>query len=221
MKRAALIAGISILAVCGRPDQRSGLDWRPRLMVARLPAGSALQPAVSTTRPAAGAKARAARSQDRQDAGRSAGAPPHHRLDRQTARDAVRRRQCRSPAPQFPQAPPSHPTPMGVFTHHPEKPPSRLQSLQRADALHAAHHMVGLRAARRAPARLSGVARLRPSDRRLCAIAVEGDQDGRAGHRHAPRGRAASRSSTPACSCRSRRWSRRRHCPSLSLLFLR
>ena len=73
----------------------------------------------------------------------------------------------------------------------PEEPAPRLQSLRRADALHAAHHLVGFRAARRPPARLSGLARLRPADHELRAIALEGDQDGRARHRHAPRGCAA------------------------------
>ena len=74
---------------------------------------------------------------------------------------------------------------------HPEEPAPRLQSLRRADALHAAHHLVGLGAARRAPARLSGVAWLRPPDHELRATALEGDQDGRARHRHPARGCAA------------------------------
>ena len=47
---------------------------------------------------------------------------------------------------------------------HPEEPLSSLQYLQRrADAVHAAHHLVGRGAARGRGARLSGLARLHPS----------------------------------------------------------
>ena len=101
---------------------------------------------------------------------------------------------------------PGHPTPMGVFTVIQKRPPSRLQSLQRVDALHAAHHLVGLGAARRAPARLSGVARLRPPDRQTSrSCSGRRPRWARASSSRAPTSRR-SRSSTPACSCRSRRW---------------
>ena len=105
------------------------------------------------------------REQDRQDAADPVRAAARHRLDRQAARDAVRRRPpFASTAISSGTAEPSDAD--GRVQRDPEEPAPRLQSLRRPDALHAAHHLVGFRAARRTPARLSGIAWLRPADRR-------------------------------------------------------
>ena len=194
MKRAALIAGVSVVTLlCAGPTQVSAA-WNSRILVGHVPDGldpiapRAERPLKPRSRPAE--RSPSGREQADKTPPIPSGRAAHHRLDRQAARDAVRRRRAvRKHGDFLGHAGPSDAD--GRVHGHPEEPPSRLQSLQRVDALHAAHHLVGLRAARRAPARLSGVARLRPPDHELRATALEDDQDGRARHRHAPRGCAA------------------------------
>ena len=100
--------------------------------------------------------------------------------------------------------------PDGRVQRHPEEQDAPLQHLQRrADALHAAHHLVGHRAARRRVAGLSGVARLHPHADGVCREDVELDQDGRARRHHAWRDHAGQLS-------RIRCWWRRRSCRSPS-----
>ena len=100
--------------------------------------------------------------------------------------------------------------PDGRVQRHPEAQDAPLQHLQRrADALHAAHHLVGRCDACRRIARLSGVARLHPHADGLCREDVELDQDGRARHHHARRDHAGHVS-------RIRCWWRRRSCRSPS-----
>ena len=206
MKRAALIAGVSVAALICAPDADDGLG-RVRTPTSWWSASRAAsdrhRAAAKTDRIEARARqagrrqaARPDEREGRQDAADPAGTAAHHRLDRQAARDAVRRRRAGREHGDFL----GHRQPSdadGRVQRDPEEPPPRLQSLRRADALHAAHHLVGRRAARRPPARLSGLARLRPADHELRAIALEGHQDRRARHHHPRRGRAGASSSTP------------------------
>ena len=193
MKRAALIAGVSIATlVCAGPTKVAAA-WSAESWWNRSPAVSAPDPAprksIKPQRSGRTTEGRADRRQKRQDAADPVGTAARHRLDRQAARDAVRRRHAGRKHRDFLR----HRQPSdadGRVHGHPEEPAPRLQSLQRLDALHAAHHLVGLRAPRRTPARLSGVPWLRPPDQQLRATALEGDQDGRARHRHPPRRRA-------------------------------
>ena len=83
--------------------------------------------------------------------------------------------------------------PDGRVQRHPEEQDAPLQYLQRrADALHAAHHLVGHCDACRRAAGLSGVARLHPHADGVCREDVELDQDGRARDRLARRDLAAN-----------------------------
>ena len=150
-------------------------------------------------KPAEQAARRAARS--RQDAARSQGTAAHHRLDRQAARDAVRRRPAGRAAPDFVR----HRQPSDAdrrVQRISEEPPSRLQSLRRDDALHAAHHLVGRRAARRArcPAirPRTAASGCRPNSR---SCSGRRPRSARASSSPATRPRR-SRSSTSGCSCR-------------------
>ena len=195
MKRAALIAGLSVADVVDVPDRR-GLGRTATPTSGGAPTGR-LHRYEPPPRRSFKPRSRRAESSERD---RDARTTRRRRFRRDcctsSSRSTSSARRC-SPTAQpvastaISTGTPGHPTPMGVFTVIQKRPPPRLQSLQRADALHAAHHLVGLGAARRAPARLSGVAWLRPADHELRAIALEGDQDGRARHRHPPRRRAA------------------------------
>ena len=194
MKRAALIAGVSVATLlCAGPSEVSAA-WNSNSWWGNSTAVEPIEPPPRRSfkprpRPAE-RQIQAEREQERQDAADPAGTAAHHRLDRQAARDAVRRRRAVRKHGDFL----GHREPSdadGRVHGDPEEPAPRLQSLRRSDALHAAHHLVGFRAARRAPARLSGIPWLRPSDHELRATALEGDQDGRARHRHAARGCAA------------------------------
>ena len=195
MKRAALIAGVSVVTLLCAGPRRFRPHWSSELLVGHTPGRlhrssrrrDDLQAALQSP-----PKAKSKRNESKNDKTPPipSGTAAHHRLDRQAARDAVRRRRAVRKHGDFL----GHREPSdadGRVHGDPEEPAPRLQSLRRADALHAAHHLVGCRAARRAPARLSGIAWLRPSDHELRATALEGDQDGRARHRHAARGYAA------------------------------
>ena len=73
--------------------------------------------------------------------------------------------------------------------------------LRRADAVHAAHHLVRRRHARRRRPGLSGLARLHPPSRRLRSAAIRYDQDGcrASSSRRGTLRRSSSR--TPCCRC--------------------
>ena len=94
---------------------------------------------------------------------------------------------------------PGHPTPQGVFSHSGKAHLSRVQSLQRrADALHAAHHLVRRRDASGRRAGTSGLARLHPPARRVRKAHVGPHQGRRARHHRAGRGRADRDCQQPA-----------------------
>ena len=194
MKRAALVAGVSFAALLMAGSAQVLAAAEPRNLVGQFPGRHGIRSAGAEIHQGALQGVREGRGQGRtcgrQDAADPVRAAAHHRFDRQAARDAVRRRPAGRQHRDFLRHRRSSDAD-GRVHGHPERPPPRLQPLRRVDALHAAHHLVGLRAARRAPARLSGVAWLRPADRKLRATALEDHQDGRAGHRHPPRGRAA------------------------------
>ena len=78
-----------------------------------------------------------------------------------------------------------HRTPSGVFSVIGKEPLAPLEHLQRrANAVDAAHHLVGRRHARRRRARVSGFARLHPPSGRLRAADVRHDEDGRSRRRY-------------------------------------
>ena len=88
---------------------------------------------------------------------------------------------------------------------HPEAGLPPLEHLQRrADAVHAAHHLVGRRAARGREHRSSGVARLHPHAARFCGAAVSAHQGRRARHRRARRVEAGRVRRCRICSCTRR-----------------
>ena len=88
---------------------------------------------------------------------------------------------------------------------HPERGGALLQPLRRRlHALHAAHHLVGDRAARRRASRLSRLARLHPHAARLRRAAVRADGHGPAGDRGAHRRDPRPRSCIRPCSSRGR-----------------
>jgi hypothetical protein len=109
------------------------------------------------------------------------------RLDRNSESDAVQQRRARGAGAGLDRrAGPSDAD--GRLQHHREGPLSPLQSLQqRADALHAAHHLVGRGAARRRAAGLSGLARLHSHVARFRPEALARHQARGASYRGSPR----------------------------------
>ena len=152
MKRAALVAGVSFAALLMAGSAQVRAAANPEIWWANSRAVTAYDlPARRSVKARSRASEKAERQGwtcGRQDAADPVRAAAHHRLDRQAARDAVRQRPAGRQHRDFLR----HRRPSdadGRVHRHPEEPPSRLQSLQRVDALHAAHHLVGLGAAPR------------------------------------------------------------------------
>ena len=205
MKRAALIAGVSIA------DSRCVPD-RPKVSAAWHSATTSWwrQPTpAASSRADAGTKIRQAARQarrakpTRRKARRQDAAGPDRACCTSSSRSTSSARRCsptacRSRAPRFPPAPPSHPTPMGVFTiiqksrHHVSNLyDAPMPYMQRITWSGSALHQGPL------PGYPASHGCVRLTDE-LRATALEGDQDGRARHRHAPRRRADRVRARPA-----------------------
>ena len=117
------------------------------------------------------------------------GSAADRRVDRYPESDALQQRRARGAgAGLHRRARPSDAD--GRLQHHREGPLPPLQPLQQcADAIHAAHHLVGSGAARRRAAGLSRFARLHSHVARLRPEAVAHHRPGRASHRRSPRAR--------------------------------
>ena len=148
MKRAALFAGVSVTALVAAGPTSAAATVAPNSVRAAYRPRSGSDRRRANRQGALEAAREARRKTEHRPTSRrpAARAAAHHRLDRQTARHAVRQWRCRSPHRGLDR----HARPPdadGRVHGHPEGPPSHLQSLRCRDALHAAHHLVGLRAA--------------------------------------------------------------------------
>ena len=201
MKRAALIAGVSFVAlVCAGPTRGRGLD-RTRSTSGRADRDRFHRPMRPRRHRPSRPRLRTRAAPTKAERPDKAPPSPAGRCT-SSSRSTSSARRCsptasRSRARRSPRARPAIRRRWACSRVIQKRPPSRLQSLRRVDALHAAHHLVGLRAAPRTPARLSGVARLRPADRRASrSCSGRRPRWARASSSRAPRSRRSS-SSTP------------------------